>query len=373
LYLPSGARWEASKRKYAHDCFNAVQHDLCEKGDVVALILGDFNLATEDSSILQSWQAKGPMIDANCSAPESIRWNPTCHQGKGSRIDHIFAYKNSIDLVQGYDVIRTACSTNHSMISIYLTIPKAMQIRRTQRPVAPLPELTQPASDSDIFPDSMPAEFHTFLNSGDTTKAFQVWSQHAEKIPFQVANLQHHNVKPSNIHRGEVKFHDTRKYPRIIGEQATTLKDRQLWKAMCRAVECQKTQTGYRRDKTWQKLFKIIPILPTEYHSEFQRISGQPVSVDLAKRVETLLRNIYSSQCKENTVQRINNWKKRMRLNEAESAKWLRTKNHKKVLAVSSTEQGPSANSQSRIETIREAWSKFSGPTKMENPPFASS
>ena len=116
------------------------------------------------------------------------------------------------------------------------------------------------------------------------------------------------------------------KYPRIIGEQATTLKDRQLWKAICRAVECQKTQTGYRRDKTWQKLFKIIPILPTEYHSEFQRISGQPVSVDLAKRVETLLRNIYSSQCKENTVQRINNWKKRMRLNEAESAKWLRTK-----------------------------------------------
>ena len=124
LYLPSGARWESPKKKYAHDCLNAVQQDLCERGDVVALVLGDFNLTIEDSTLLQSWQ--GPMVDTSCTAPADIRWNPTCHQGKGSCIDHIFAYKSSIDLVHNYQISRTLCSTNHAMISIHLTVPKKL-------------------------------------------------------------------------------------------------------------------------------------------------------------------------------------------------------------------------------------------------------
>ena len=158
------------------------------------------------------------------------------------------------------------------------------------------------------------------------------------------------------IHRGEVKFHDARKFPKVIGGQSTTLRDRQVWKALCRAVECQKAAPGYRRNKTWQKLFSVIPQLPEQYHAEFQSIAAQPVSLELAQRTETLLQNIYQIQCNENSAQRLLKWKQRMRSDETEAAKWLRTKNKKPILAVSTTKAGPSANSQSRIQTIREAW-----------------
>ena len=128
---------------------------------------------------------------------------------------------------------------------------------------------------------------------------------------------------------------------------------------MCRAIECQKAAPGYRRDKTWKKLFDIILHLPHQYQHEFKCLAAQPVSLELAKRVETLLQNIYKTQCKENSSQRILNWKKRMRSDDSEATKWLRTKTKKKILAISSTEEGPFANSQSRMEAIRDAWSKI--------------
>ena len=139
----------------------------------------------------------------------------------------------------------------------------------------------------------MPITFHESLRKGDTTEAFRIWSHHAEALLFRIAKTQQHQLEPSNIRRGDVKFHDARKFPKVIDGQATTLKDRQLWKAMCRAIECQKAAPGYRRDLTWTKLFSIIPILPMEYQHEFRILAAQPVSFDLAKRVETLLKNIY--------------------------------------------------------------------------------
>ena len=135
---------------------------MCERGDVTALVLGDLNLTFEDSSVLRFWRTNGPLIDTNCTAPAETRWSPTCHQGKGSRIDHIFAHKSTIDLVTNFKVTRTSCSTNHSMISIDIAIPQAAQVRRTQRPVAPLPALSPPASETDVLPDTLPASSTLF-------------------------------------------------------------------------------------------------------------------------------------------------------------------------------------------------------------------
>ena len=102
----------------------------------------------------------------------------------------------------------------------------------------------------------------------------------------------------------------------------------------------------------------IIPILPSEYQTEFRSLADQLVSFDLAKRAEKILQHVYQQHCKQNSSQRLLSWKKRMRSNENEAAKWLRTKNKKNTLAISMTKNGPSANSQSRMEAIRDAWSK---------------
>ena len=48
-----------------------------------------------------------------------------------------------------------------------------------------------------------------------------------------------------------------------------------------------------------------------------------------------------------------------MRSDDKEAATWLLNKGKKKILAVSMTKEGPSANSQTRMEAIRAAWSKI--------------
>ena len=126
--------------------------------------------------------------------------------------------------------------------------------------------------------------FHKHLRNGHTTEAFQTWSKYAEDILFKVATIQGHQVSSSNIRRGQIKFHDIRKFPKVIDGQATTLQDRQTWKAICRAVECQKAPPGHRRDKTWQKLFSNIAHFPEAYQIELQSIAAQPVSLELAQR-----------------------------------------------------------------------------------------
>ena len=51
-YAPSGARWDADKRAYAHRMLHAIEHDIAERGDIAALLVGDLNLQVQDSAVL---------------------------------------------------------------------------------------------------------------------------------------------------------------------------------------------------------------------------------------------------------------------------------------------------------------------------------
>ena len=139
VYCPSGARWEASKKSYAHALLQAVRDDLIQQGDVAAILAGDFNLQVEDSFLLRQWRFDGPFYDVSTKAPPDIRDQPTCHHGtKGSKIDFVWVSRIAYDLVGTYSVSKLPLFKSHSVLRVSVHVPSSSQVRRTQRRVASL-------------------------------------------------------------------------------------------------------------------------------------------------------------------------------------------------------------------------------------------
>ena len=206
---------------------------------------------------------------------------------------------------------------------------------------------------------TLPDTFYSSLSTGDTTKAFQIWSTHAEKLLIKVAQNQAHQIRSSTIKRGDIKFSDTRMYPKIIQGQASTLSDRKMWKNICRSIECQKAPPGVRRDRTWKAIQEILPYLSPHYQPQLLPILNSPVDNDKAKEVEQILKSAYQQQCRENSQARLKFWKQNIRSSASETANWLKNRKKPAILRVAVTDQGQSANCQSRMSAIRHAWSKI--------------
>ena len=80
----------------------------------------------------------------------------------------------------------------------------------------------------------------------------------AEVTLLSIAARQGHAVDPSTTKRGEIKYPQVRAHPAVCGEQATKLRDRKLYKAMCRAQEVVQAAPGYRRNRTWTLLREVL-------------------------------------------------------------------------------------------------------------------
>ena len=199
-YAISGGRWEPAKKACTHALLEAVQQD------VTALLLGDFNLQVEDCHVLQTWSTHGPWYDCNVTTIACLQQQPTCRQGKGSRIGFIMASKHAYDLISSYAVQQLKSFTPHSAVSVILKVPQIQKVRRTQRQVAQLPCLLPPTTDA-VRPESrLPAGFNIVLANRDTTEAFRIWSAKAEAALRPVAAQQGHFVQSNPIRRGEIKF-----------------------------------------------------------------------------------------------------------------------------------------------------------------------
>ena len=225
--------------------------------------------------------------------------------------------------------------------------------------VCELPDISPPTSSDQLIPDTLPATFFESISNKDSNKAFQIWSNHAESILFEIAHKQGHPHKVSNIRRGQVKFHDVRHHPQVLGDQASTMQDRKIWKAICRAIECQKASPGVRRDRTWKAISEVIPHLPNQFAGTLSDLLGKNVSLHTASEVEQILQAAHAYQCSENAKCRIQRWKQRMRHDEYNCSSWIRKRHQPFILQVAATPEGGTANNQRRIQAIRHSWSKI--------------
>ena len=372
MYCPSGARWEASKKSYAHALLQAVRDDLIQQGDVAAILAGDFNLQVEDSFLLRQWRFDGPFYDISTKAPPDIRDQPTCHHGtKGSKIDFVWVSRIAYDLVGTYSVSKLPLFKSHSVLRVSVRVPSSSQVRRTQRRVANVPVLAFPSDTSRLLRSPEDKSFQADLSAGRVSQAFNTWSKQAEQVLFQIAQQQGHQVDTAGcVGRGKIKFNDTRFFPSVKGEAATTMVDRKLYKALCRVQEVSKARAGHRRSLTWSNVSEVLPHLHSPYQEQLSALLQTPDGPQSSAAATVVLQRAIEQQAQFNRSQRLVAWKLQMRASVGNQSKWLAKRRRRQVLPVATDGRRATASLQGRAQIIRESWQRIYEAHKNGEPSF---
>ena len=123
--------------------------------------------------------------------------------------------------------------------------------------------------------------------------------------------------------RGKIKFQDQRLHPAVLNGQASTLQDRHLWKALCRAWEVVKAAPGFRRTTTWKKIPAVLPYLQERYREQAKAILRKVASPENAEALVVFLHLAIDQQSRPNSQERTKAWKKETRASNQAQSKWL--------------------------------------------------
>lgn len=265
-YGPSGARWESDKRTYFHEMFKAIEEDRIQRGALPTILLGDFNLQIDDSKILSKALQLKSWCDTRDPSSLEMQNTPTCHKGKGSFTDHIWVSPNLYDLSSHFTIVKHHEFKDHSLLTVKVGIPHSEQNIKSLRSVTKLPVvLPFPTKDERKILSAISPNFKKALNTHDVDAAFKCWLQEFERVLFIIAGkLPDAQTGQAAAKRGQVLFHDQRKFPKTVQDHASTLKTRKLWKAHCQLAEIIKATPGTRRDRTIVNVAKVEPWLPQD-------------------------------------------------------------------------------------------------------------
>lgn len=165
IYGPSGARWETPKRQYFHSMLQAIEHDRIERGH--------FNLELDDSYPLKQCLRSRFWFDARERALPDNRDLPTCHVGKGSKIDHLFVSSSIFDQTFDFDVQNLPEFKDHSLVTAQIYAPAAAQMKTTLRQVCEIPKLTKRTQNYNPLPSQISAKFSEAIVQNDVDQAFK--------------------------------------------------------------------------------------------------------------------------------------------------------------------------------------------------------
>lgn len=320
-YGPSGARWESDKRAYFHAMYKAIEEDRLQRGALPAVLLGDFNLQISDSHVLAQALQQKVWCDTRDHSSLEVQNTPTCHKGKGSFIDHIWVSPNLYDLCNSFAITKHHEFKDHSLLTIKIGIPRSEQNIKSLRSVRKLPDaLPLPSRDDSKIPSAISPKFQCAINSQDVDAAFKYWSQEFERILFIIAGkLPASQTDSVAAKRGQIVFHDQRKFPKTVQGHASTLKARKLWKAHCQLVEILIATSGTRRDRTIANVAKVAQWLPQHQSNDF--ITS--INCSNFQYALHLIKSALDANVKEDKQQRILHWKQKIRSDTKHSFQYL--------------------------------------------------
>jgi exonuclease III len=118
LYAPSGSRWETARRKQLNELFDAITEDSIARGQIPAIVLGDFNMPISECTKLSTSLSNRTWCDTRNVADAVMYSATTCHVGpsKGSTIDHIFVSPSLFDLIFNFQVKKLAVFKDQSQV-----------------------------------------------------------------------------------------------------------------------------------------------------------------------------------------------------------------------------------------------------------------
>lgn len=310
IYAPSGSRWEDAKRRQLYELIDAVTHDCVARGQVPAIVMGDFNMPIDESPKIASLLQNRTWCDARTTAKANMLYAPTCHVGpsNGSILDHVFTTASLYDLLADFQVLKIPTFKDHSQVSIRLRVPQPSQTRMSLRKPTSLDDLKMPSVHDSILHCPTPEAFSRAIDQGDVNAAYRIVLRQMNDILQQIAQKQNLTTKASDHFRGRVQFHEQRRHPPAVHAHASTLQTRKIFKAYNRAMEVSKAQPGYRRDRTWEKIESVTMILPEPFCASVAIILQLPASHDNASKLATTLDNALHKIFQEDNSQRLKKW-----------------------------------------------------------------
>lgn len=198
----------------------------------------------------------------------------------------------------------------HSLIAGKLLCPAAVQTCTSLRSVVQISGLRKAEKEDAFIPCQRSKEYKSALDSHNVNLAFKIWTQDFEYILKQIATKDG-TVVPNTAaaKRGQVILHEQRKHPRIVFQQASTLKGRKLWKAHCQAQEILKAAQGTRRNRTIHNLWSVAPWLSSAHVEAFHLSMTQADYPAVANTLKLAL----EANDFEDKQQRIKAWKRSLR------------------------------------------------------------
>lgn len=272
VYGVSGARWDRAKKTYAHELIQSVQYDQISRGQIPFIIIVDFNLEIQDSQNLRQLLQQKFWYDLRSRSAEKEAQKATCHKSSGSLMDHIFVSPSLIDQSYEFQITKLPEFKDQSLVAAKIVCPSPMQVRASLRAVAPFPPLRAAAPADANIPCDLGKTFDDALPKQDTDLAFKLWTQSFERILHKVAENQGYAAPTAAAaKRGQIIFHEQRKHPKVVSQQASGLKGRKLWKAHCQIQEILIVAHGTRRDRTINNLWHVIPWLSPQHVEPFEQ------------------------------------------------------------------------------------------------------
>ena len=181
-YGQSGGRSDRVKKTYMHNLVSALSRDLIARGQVPAIFTGDINLELSDSKLLSDLLHSGIWFDLRQCADEQMQSRNTCHQGQGSKIDHLFVFRRLYDQCFDFEIKRVHPFKDHSCVSAKMIAPTCSQKGKTLRQGQVYTELSFPESGDRLYEPLLSNSFAQPLQQQDVTRAFTLWSYEAERI-----------------------------------------------------------------------------------------------------------------------------------------------------------------------------------------------
>ena len=319
------------------------------------MLLGDFNLQISDSHVLAQALQQKVWCDTRDHSSLEVQNTPTCHKGKGSFIDHIWVSPNLYDLCNSFAITKHHEFKDHSLLTIKIGIPRSEQNIKSLRSVRKLPDaLPLPSRDDSKIPSAISPKFQCAINSQDVDAAYKYWSQEFERILFIIAGkLPASQTDSVAAKRGQIVFHDQRKFPKTVqGHASTTRKARKLWKAHCQLVEILIATSGTRRDRTIANVAKIAQWLPQHQSNDF--ITS--INCSNFQYALHLIKSALDANVKEDKQQRILHWKQKIRSDNKHSFQYLKSKAASAPIKVSQVNDTVTAEAQTRLDSISNVW-----------------
>ena len=370
MYGQSGARWEKSKKAYTHDLISSITRDSIARGSIPAMLMGDMNLQISDSKILTDLIKDKIWHDLRTCATPQMAKADTCHKGKGSQIDQIFVTTQLFDQCHTFVVDKLDTFKDHSLLQAKMILPTCEQVVTTiRRPTAFL-DLHKPTTKDSLYIDQLGNEYQHAIDNQEVDRAFALWSREAERILHAEAIRQGWSMGKQRSHRGQVQFHEQRRYPKTIHMQASTLCGRRLWKLFNQATEMHKMQTGTRFDRTLRNFKKNLDALSPDIKLQVQLQLVPNFSPANAAVLCETLQNLLNENNRQDLSQRLKKWKERLQNSDQKVYKWIKKKSQVVHENLSKVGENLTSNYHARLDAISAVWKKIYTLHKNGEPSF---